>query len=506
MVSSRALRIVVGVVVGLVLATTTLYLGAYFALASTPGRTALKAAVMAELERAGVRASVADVRWGPAPGALWATGIALDLPLATVSDGLLEATIALPELTPSRVALHVHKVAVRLPEAGEPPVVAAPSGAPRPSKKRVVIPDVRVAVDELDLTGPGFAANVRDLALTLVVDDTITATLATGPCHVAWQHGRRVLGFDHCDVAGRFAQSDKRVSLDDVRLTRGDTTVVRAHGTWLGGVAHAAADLDLAAWEAAALAGDALPGGLVVQGLELDLEASVLSGSIAALHAPRYVLAPFEGELVELTIDHFRGEPGLLIPQVDVSASNLDAARASGFDWVVDNVHAPSLSFALAKKLEGTMPAFRADRWTTPAGSVGPIEADVEVAIGLSGGSVTGQLAMPEGTLDARGQLKTSPLTKRSTFTATAAFEGLRGPLATLVRHDGDAALKDALGEPLAGSLQVAIEAQRESRHDAFELELEWDTTELSGKVKRSWDGSDWVEPSPAVPDEAPEP
>ncbi|MFO0749584.1 MAG: hypothetical protein U1F43_28520 [Myxococcota bacterium] len=508
------MRLVLNTVVGLLLAAATLYVGAYLALASTPGRALLAGIVEDTLGRGNLRASVGSAHWGPAPGALWAARIRVELPIASIDVALWSGARGCPDFAPERVEVLVDKATIRLPEPGEGPPPGsdlAKGGDGGGRKNRLSIPDVRVAVKELDFTGAGLVAHARDVDLRAVVGDAMSFDVTTGPCHFGWANGRRVTGFDRCRVE-RANVRGKEVDLGALVLERDGDMVARivGHATLDAKkpLLHAEADLDLASWDAAALAGDQLPEGLVAEGVVVDIDGDLVRGHVGALTAARYHNGPFDAELVAVEIPAFTGAPGLILPQVTVTLSGLAAAHAAAFDWSVEGVSAPWMVFDLEKKLEGSLIGVRIDRWTTPSGAIDDVASDADLAIGLSGGSVSGLVTTPDGVLDASGHLKKSPITKRATFTAEAAFADLRGPLAALVLHDVSEAQKKALGEPLSGSLSLAVDVTHEERFDPYELELEWDTTELRGKTGLSWDGSDWVEPEQATPDEpdAPEP
>lgn len=514
----RPVRVVLKVLAGLVLGLATLYVGTYLALATTPGRALLAGVVEDQLQRANLRATPEAVHWGPAPGELWVANVAIELPLANVDVQLIEARVSVPDLEPQALSAIVGKVTIRLPEPGEEAVVAANNAGPNGSaganakrQNRLTIPDVRVFVAELDFSGPTVAAHARDLdlrgAIALGEPDEVTLELATGACHVSWMAGRRVSGFDHCRLEGvRAKPRGKTLDLGALVLERDghDVARVAAHAdmTTKTPKIDVHADLDLAAWDATVLAGDQLPLGIVVQGVTLELQGDLVRGSIGAMQAPRYHNGPFDAELVALEIPELTGAPGLILPQVQATVTGLVAAHAAAFDWSAENVAAPLLDFDLEKKLIGQLPGVRIARWSSPGGVVDDLEADADLAIGLSGGSISGLVTTPDGVLDAAARLKVSPITKRSSFTCEATFADVRNALAKLVTHDASDAEKTALGEPLAGSLTVAVDVNREDRFSPYVLELEWDATELRGKTGLSWDGSSWVPAETQTPDD----
>jgi hypothetical protein len=414
-------------------------------------------------------------------------------------------------LAPETVDVWVGKARVALPAApAEPPVVAGGDTSAR-TKNVLRLPDVRLHVDEIDVELPGVMLHARDVVVRGDLGDAQGGSLVTGACHAAWQGGRRVSGWDRCELTGRLA--GRALTIDRLRLSRGGALVVVVQGqaTLPAKDAPASgtlyAELDLAPWEAAALAGEALPLGLVAQGVEVRLAGDAVSGSIAALHAPLVTNGPFHAEHVAFEVPRFDGEPGLLVPKVALTASGLVAARAEALDWAIDGIAVPHLAFELQKKLIGQMPGVHFDRWTHPGGVTGPVAADVDLAIGISGGTVSGLVTTPDAVLLASGRLKRSPITNRSSFVATADFDDLRGPLAALVLHDLVDAERDLLAggagapmPPLDGRLELAVELERESRSDPWELTLEWDATELVAATRLVWDGSAWSE-EPAVAD-----
>lgn len=508
----RFARGLMKVVAGLALAAVTLYVGGYLALASTPGRAWLASMVADALGPTRVRATIGVAQWGPAPGSLWAADARVELPIAVAEGARLAVRVGLPDLELEAVEVAIDDVAIRLPEAGAPIAAAGATGTGGGGRKnRPTIPDVRVAVRHLELTGPGVQADVRDVDVRGSVGEALELTIGSGPCHVAWMNGRRVSGFDACRVA-RARLVGSEVEIGGLVLARGSTQVADVRGRATLGKApevHLEADLDLASWDAAALAGDQLPEGLVAQGVRLDVVGDLYRGSVAALTAPRYHNGPFDAELVAVAIPTFTGAPGLVLPQVAVTLTGLVAAHAQAFDWSVDGVSAPYLSFDLEKKLVGALPGVRIARWTAPSGVIEDLAIDADMAIGLSGGSVTGLVTTPFGTIEATGHLKKSPITKRATFVSEGAFADLGGPLAALVLHDLDDTQRRALGEPIGGSYALAVDVTHEERYDPYELELSWDETELRGKVALSWDGSSWSEPASQTtgePHDAPTP
>ncbi|MCC6621268.1 MAG: hypothetical protein IT385_08435 [Deltaproteobacteria bacterium] len=508
---TRALRVAAKVLGLVALALMTLYVGAYFALASTPGRELLRGVVGDALRRTDPAVTVAEARWGPAPGALWASGITLATPVGRAEVSLVRARVAVPSMAPEAVEVWIDKLAVTLPPPeATPPVVAAatPSGARRANA--VVVPDVRVFVDEVDLVTPGEAFHALRVEARGAIGAAHAIEIRTGTCHASWMRGRRVSGWDRCEL---HARTDGKRAFEDLRvvLARGDQTVLDARGrAILPGnkdedlIVDVVADLDLGPWDATVLAGDQLPDGLVAQGVEVHVADGLVRGSVAALHAPRVVNGPMSAELVSLEVPRYEGEPGLIVPRVALVVSGLVGARVDAIDWSVEGVSAPWLDLALEKKLVGQLPGVTIDRWSFPGGATGPLASDVDVAIGISGGSVGGLVTTPDGVFLANGRLKKSPITKRSSFVATASFEGLRGPLVDLVTHDLGAAERALLGaadarpEPLAGGFELAVELDRASRWDPWVVELEWDASELVGRTRLVWDGSSWVEEAAA--------
>jgi len=504
--------------VGAALLLMTLWSGAYFWLGSSAGQAQLTR--MASMP-AGL--SVGAVRWGPT----WDEVAVGDVHVAARGRELLRVDSArvdlgLGDLLAGDIVIDSLEVAVAHVEATadedgtidlvaalippkQPSVAGQPSVAKAPAKP-IIVKALRIDVGEVWVDVGGAQVHVRDVAITGAIhpDGKAAAQMAvaTGPCHALWNKGRRYLGFDACRVvtnaeglhfevtALELAQHEQQVlALTGVVDLAGD----KPHSHWRGWGS-------LGAFEANALAPGSFPGGIDFDGLDIDIKGGHVLGSLGQVVAPMWAAGPFSADHVAFGVDHFSAEPGLLVPSLQLTVAGLSAARLEGLGWGLEGVWFPRASADLDRKLVAEMAGW-SSAWTLPNGLVGPVDLRLSTTLKLTGGPLEADVETAYGTVHAVGNLKSSPLTKRTNFVANLAFSEVQGPLAEALLHDLSDDQKKALGERPRGELELEVEVDREDRFSPWVTTLEWALGRLDGRgcdrvmgpcVAFEWDGYGW--------------
>lgn len=516
-------RVALALLTGLVLTALTLWTGTYFFLGTGAGQ-----GLLMPLVPKGV--AVERVLWGPLPNSIRAAQIRIERRPLRIDARALEATVALPSFDITDVVLDIASVTVDTTMPA-PPVVAGTAAAPK--RPTPVIPRVRAAIGELWFVSDGAQAHVRDARVETAggrIDGAIggavgglPVALATGPCHVSFSRSRRVLGWDHCAATVTIREGGKDLDIRHLGLTRGDGLVLSASGhVSLAGdkpKAELLADVALSRLEAESVAGKLFPWGFEAQGAVLALDKGIVDGRIAAVHASGLAAGAVRLSDVSFTLPHIAVAPGLLIPAIDVDAHGLYAARAEGLGWALEHLTFGRFQGAIEKKLEGFVEAGNIATWQVGETALGPVGLDVTIVMGLTGGTIAGDLATPSGALGVKSRLKSSPITKRTTFTVELAFAALEAPLMDFLLHDLAADARAKLGHPVAGSAELALDVEREVDDDGavtWVSEVAWDATALRGPgpdghtpAAFEWDGSGWnvadPEAAPDAPDDAPD-
>jgi hypothetical protein len=505
--ASRFARILWWSVAGLALLLLTLWTVAYFALGATPVREGLVAAL--GLPEA---VSVGALRWGPAPDTVAMgdvrvrRGDQVVLRVATAwADVELGALIS-GELVVDRVEAVIDGVEVVQDADGAFPLVAAltpkakppaVAGAAKKDKARLEVKALVVDVGAVWIDVADAQAEVRGLRIEGALDRDGGARFEarTGPCHASWNKGRRVIGFRECRVASRV--DGQRLTVESLSLAQ-EEIVLEADAELdlksLVGQWRAYGDLGPA--EAAAIAGPSFPAGFAFDGLALTTDGGTAKGTLGQLMAAHWTSGPLSADHLALGSIAFTAEPGLLVPELAVTVDGIAAARLEGLGWGFEGVWLPRAEGDLEKKLVAATSGSAAD-WTMPSGHVGPIALSASAELKLTGGVIDVVVLPPEGIVRALGTLKSSPLTKRTSFVANLAFAGVTGPLAEALAHDVDVEQRAALGEPLAGTAEVDVEVDREDRFAPWVATLEWALGRLDGKIALSWDGYGWGAPTP---------
>lgn len=522
--SSGLARVVRGlgwVVGGLALTLLTAWVGAYFWLGSGPGRAFLGELASGSLPDA---VSLGLVKWGPWPGELAAGELVVRdaAGRALLTMGSASAEVGLGALVDGQVVIDRLEVDIARIEArrdaegrvdlaaalAPPKVATAAAGAAPRARKPPVIEAMRVRVGELWIDLGTEQVHVRDLGIggALHADGSLAVAVGSGSCHAAWNKLRRSVGFSECrlaaDVVGR------RAEVTALELTQGGDIVLALQGwmdvgatprgRWTG---HGALGAD----EAGALVPGMFPLGVGFDGLALELAGSELTGSIGQLFADRWVSGPLWAEHVSLAVPALSAEPGLLVPEMTLAVEHLAMARLEGLDWRLEGVWIPRATGALDRKLLVDAAGW-SSAWTMPSGEVGPVDLLISTEMKLTGGRLVAQVRSALGLVEAIGTLKTSPLTKKTDFVAQIAFAEARGPLAAAFMHELDDAQREALGEPIAGAVEIDVEVDRKERLGPWHTELEWALGRLEGKTTLEWDGYGWGAPAEAAPVEAPAP
>ncbi len=505
-------RVAVALLTGLVLTALTLWTGTYFLLGTSAGQ-----GLLMPLVPKGV--AVERVFWGPAPNSVRAARLHIERGALRVDARAREATIALPSFDIAEVTLDIASVTVDTTRP-PPPVVAAPPTAPK--RPAPAIPRLAAAIGELWFVGDGVQAHARDARVETVggrmdgPDGALPVALTTGACHVSFARGRRVLGWDHCDAAATIGAGGKELAIARLGLTRGGGPVLSASGhISLAGdkpKAELVADAALSRLEAESVAGKLFPWGFEAQGVVLALDKGLIDGRIGALHASGLAAGAVQLADVSFTLPHLAVAPGLLIPAIDVDARGLYAARAEGLGWALEHLTFGRFQGAIEKKLEGFVEAGSVANWQVGETDLGPVALDVTIVMGLTGGTIASDLATASGALGVKSRLKSSPITKRTTFTVELVFAALDAPLMGFLLHDLTADERATLGHPGAGRAELALDLEREVGDDgalAWLAEIAWDATTLRGPgpdgrtpAALEWDGSGWnaVDPE-ATPD-----
>jgi hypothetical protein len=256
--------------------------------------------------------------------------------------------------------------------------------------------------------------------------------------------------------------------------------------------------------EAAALAQAAFPAGFDFDGLELAFEGAELRGRLGQVVASRWTSGPFSADHVSFAVDHFSAAPGLLVPSLELHAVGLYAARLEALDWRLESLWIPFAAGDLGKKLVIDATGWAA-AWVTPDGDVGPVDLVATSELKLTGGLIAAQVDSRHGLIEALGTLKSSPLTKRTSFSADIAFLDAGGPLAAALGHDLEQPQRAAFGERLSGRATLEVDVDREHRFAPWVTEVTWvdgrldapgATAPSGGGGALAWDGYAWAPPS----------
>lgn len=517
---ARVLRGVGWVVAGLALTLLTAWAGAYFALGSSPGRAWLGELAAEALPRS---VNVGLVKWGPSPGEVAIGELVVRAPAgrellamrsasAAVSLGALldgEVVVDRLEVELTRVeAAAGEEGRIDLAEALRPPKVATAVGAgPPKATKQPEIKALNVVVHELWLDLGGEQVHVRDLGLAgaLHANGAGAFEVRSGPCHAAWNKLRRVVGFTGCRLT--MSVEGQRAVVEALSLGREDGEVLAMRG-WMdmSGEPRGSwtATGTLGPDDTGALMPAMFPAGLAFDGLALELVGSRLSGRLGQVFAERWVSGPLSADHASFGVPSFTAEPGLLVPEMTLVVEGLSAARLEGLDWRLEGLWIPGATGKLDRKLVVDANGW-GSQWTLPTGEVGPVDIEVTALLKLTGGQLIAQVQSELGVVEALGTLKSSPLTKHTDFIANVAFTGARGPLAAAFMHELDDAQRTALGEPIAGAVELDVEVDRKDRLGPFTTTLEWALGRLDGKVSLEWDGYGWGAPPPPDPEADPD-
>jgi len=518
---------------GLALLLLTLWAGVYFWLGSGPGQAQWLA--VAPLP-AGV--SVGAVRWGPlwdevavgdvlvhAPGGrelVRVSSAALDVGLGALLGGelvvdALEVEVAHVDASADEDGTIDLVAALTPPRA--PSVAGVPTAAAKPAKTPVV-KALRVHVGEVWLDLAGLQAHLRDMAIAgdLPAEGGGPPRIAvtTGACHAMWNKGRRSLGFDECRLAA--SVEGQRIDVSAFELRQHEEVISMTGTVAMAGekaASHWRGWGRLGAFEANAVAPGSFPGGVDFEGLDLDFQGGHVVGSLGQVVAPRWVAGPFSADHVAFEVTRFTAEPGLLVPEMELTVAGLAAARFEGLGWSLEGVWLPRATGDLDRKLIAETAGW-SSAWTLPGGSVGPVDLRIIAQMKLTGGQLEAEIETAHGVVHALGTLKSSPLTRRTDFVANVDFVDVQGPLADALLHDLADEQRKQLGERPRGSLEFEVAVDREDRFSPWVTELEWALGRLDGRgcdtltgpcVAFEWDGYGWGTPTvaaPAPPEETP--
>ena len=509
---TRALRGVGWVVAGLVLTLATAWTSAYFALGSSPGRAWLGELAADALPQS---VSVGLVKWGPWPGEVAAGELVVRAPAGRELLAMRSASAAVAlgalvdgEVVVDRLEIELTRIEAAAQEEGRidlaeallPPKVATATGAGSArAKKRPEVKALTVMVHELWLDLGGEQVHVRDLGITgaLHANGAGAFEVRSGPCHAAWNKLRRALGFSECRLT--MSVEGQRAVVEALSLRRDDGEVLAMNGwmdmsgeprgSWI-------ATGTLGPEDAGALMPGMFPAGLAFDGLALELGGDQLSGRLGQVHAARWVSGPLSADHASFGVPDFTAEPGRLVPEMTLVIEGLSAARLEGLDWRLEGLWIPVAVAKLDRKLVVDANGW-GSQWILPTGVVGPIDIEITTLLKLTGGQLIAQVQSELGTVEALGTLKSSPLTKHTDFIANVAFAHARGPLAAAFMHELDDAQRTALGEPIAGAVELDVEVDRKDRLGPFTTTLEWALGRLDGKVSLEWDGYGWGAPPP---------
>lgn len=516
---SRWLRRLTWLLGGLALAATTLWTGAYFWLGSSPGRAQLLS--LAKLPH-GV--TVGAVRWGPAPDEIALGDLSVRDPhgrtvarIASASADLGLGALLGGEVVVDALEVEVSHVeavaddegrvdliaALTPPPPAAPTVAGGPAAEPRP-KPRISSAVIYVGAVWIDLAG--LQADVRDLRLR----GSLAGSAGTGEleivgrgCEATWNKARRRVGFDECRVS--LSVDGPEVVVSALELKHHEE-VLSLEGSISFG------DQPSSRWrgwgrlgprEADALLPGPFPAGFDFAGLELVIDSEQIVGRLGVLMAPRWSSGPFSADHVALSIAHADAKPKRLIPELEMSLDGLAAARLEGLGWSFEGLWAPYLVGDLQRRLDAAASGWAAS-WTLPTGEVGPVDIRLMTGLKLTGGRIDAQVETAQGTVAAVGTLKSSPLTKRTSFVAELGFQDVSGALGKALLHDLSSEQLAALGEMPFGSAELDVEVDREDREAPWETTLEWalghlESSREEARATLEWDGYAWDVATPVA-------
>lgn len=438
------------------------WLGAYFALNSSPGQAALLSALVGAAPDG--RVQVGHARWGPLPDELELIDarvldvderpiILAEHVVADVSFvDLIGGDLVVDRLRVDGFTLHLAwgedgvlnlTRALRRPRGPRDP--EAPPDEPRaPSSRQVLLERVELARGDVTLEWPRWGLQFQRVdtrgTIRLGGDrgdgDTVAihADLTGGVAHGMWSNGERAVHAERVGITGfrwgrggfdverleLVAQDGGRVDVDGrVEVTPALELDVRG-------------DVEVSAALAALVDDELLPAGARVEGLRFGYGLdSPITARAALLSAPEVNAGPIAIRDVRLALDALSFRPGGMRPTGSIQVTGVHAGRVEAPDGLSgQGVSIAAIDATVKNESIATLSGIRADVFALPGGEVGPAAADAEITFGLTAGTFDAKLTTGKGVAAVSGTARLSALTRRFTVAVRVALEAAGGAMA----------------------------------------------------------------------------
>jgi len=504
----------------------TAWLGGYFWVNSTPGRTLVADWLLGRAPAGSL--VVGAVHWGPLPDELQladvsilgedgrplihATEIAADVVVSHLLDG---------DLVVDRVRARGYLLELAWGEDGElnvsralkRPETKPGSDEPRPPKRRRVLDLRRIELLDGDVTlswprwGLQFSAVSARGALTIDRGGelAIHADLTGGRAHAMWgERGQKTVKVSSVDIIG-FDWAEQGFDVRRLALTAEDGSAVDVDGSleFSGDLELAVeGDIALGATTAALTAGQALPAGGRVRALELELAGTTLAGRAERVELPVLEIGPLSATSVVTTLDDFTFVPGLLKPSGALAMHDAKVERLSAPGIEAIDTSIGRVAVSVRAKSSATLDDVVAreltieDRVTTHA------RGQVDASFGLTSGEFDANVVTDMGRVGASGTVRISPFSKKLTVSLRVALEQVGGDLASYLLGYLPPDPAASLSPPLEGFavFRTVLGKQKvegkKGKHWVATTNL--DEAQLSGGGRVIFDGEAWAAKAPS--------
>lgn len=501
-----------------------IWLGGYFWLNSSTGRAMLTSAIQGQIKSE--RVTFEDVRYGPAPDVFQLLGLrvvdASQTPLVTAQR--VQANIDLGALIGGKYsvdAVHAHafelllawdddgKLTLATAFAKPKDPDAPPPTIPKPESKppTFALPEVQLSHGDLRLEGPRWglrfaAVNASGQISSNPTDGlSIAADLTSGTADARLGKKPAVIAFDQVMIEA-FQWAGQGFEVSRLRLIQPDGAGVdltggMGFGDHLTATAKGRATIDAATAET--LFPGAIPEGARLDGIDLTVAGSTISGAIAKVEAATLNVGPIQASAVTLPLNRIEFAPGLVKPsgRLRIEQATVGAFNAAN-EFQGEDIRLGSIDIDLQSKSEANFKMIDVGKLTLPDGPVGAVSASGTVTYGLTSGTLKGVVSSAQGSVIADGKLKFSPFSRKFRATIALAFDKLTGAIATNVLRNLPETQRKALTPPLKGTLTVKTTVARKTPEG--ETKKRWVATTaitnamLTGATTWQFDGDLWTQ------------
>jgi hypothetical protein len=249
--------------------------------------------------------------------------------------------------------------------------------------------------------------------------------------------------------------------------------------------------------EVGAVLGEWTPEGFTLDDVVVDSRGGKSVVTVARAQVAELLAGPVRVRGLDLPVRAEASGVGSLGQRGSFETRGARAARVEGPEGVaLDGVKIQELTAAGGTSGAVVLEGLEADALVLPAGRTSRLRAGGKIDAGLTGGTLSGEVSTDAGSVEAKGQIGVSLLTRDVTVELGLTLRALTAALATTLLDALPDAVAAELTPPLAGTARTKGRLARSkdaAGKSRWGLELTLESGEIVGDQRAEWRDGAWV-------------